>query len=450
MQVAAYPGIAGQENARPDIIRRFEARFAYLDSLIFSVGSPDPDTAGHGMALDNEVFPVPVSDSLTPLDSAYAERLRWQERAYKNKTGLQLSGQAYYRFDHAIGFDEDDAVSRYDGKIQAELRWYFLQSSVFKRKGYLEEIRLKGEIEQSSKKKESFGASVYRQREFFRFLHDSMISGVMLHRIENLDLLYEANRYLLANENISSDELLTIIDDKAEAERSLAALSGRFPFADDLSDVPAFAVRVDTAALIAHIGQSQNDMRLFDLRIRLLQQQERNTSYWSRFNLAPFVRYSYYIRPDLPNTSNIDAGISFTIPVSGESCVQKKVLRAEQDVLWAERDRLGMQISDRIRYMSEEIERLNRAIEGECLRIGELKKYIAGRTLAYGNRIGEYNIVARLKEYNAYLRCMEKLIEFQYRRNCRLMDLQELLVDGSILRYCVAGPFKGTANKQER
>ncbi|MCM1531383.1 MAG: hypothetical protein NC048_03060 [Bacteroides sp.] len=448
------PLFASQNAVSTDsgILQGFETRFILLDSLIFNVQTASIDTVSdQETPQDSTTLAAFSSDSLTPLDSAYMERLRLQQKAFKHKTGLQLSGQGYYRFDHSLGFDEDDAVSSYDGKIQAELRWYFLQSSLFKRKGNMEELRLKTEIERTARKNEDFGLSVYQQREYFRFLHDSLLSGILQHRLENLNLLHEANRYLLERENISSDELLKVIDEKAEAERALAALSGEFPFAVQLSETGAFAIHVDTAALIEHINLSQNDMKLFDLRIRLLERQALNTSYWSHFNLAPFVRYSYYIRPDnQANTSNVDAGISFTIPITGEYCYRRKAIRAEQDVLRAERERLYAQMSDRIHYISGEIERLNRAMEGEHFRLIELKGYIALRTQAYRGRIGEYNLKARLKEYNTYLLCLEKMIELGYRRNNRLTDLQELLAEGSILQYCSTTSFDGDTLKQER
>lgn len=432
------------ENKTARLLQRFEERFHLLDSLIFLLQTT-PDTIIWIDSIQPDSY-IPDADSITPLDSAYMESVRLQEKAFKHKTGLQLSGQVYYRFDHSLGFDDDDALSRYDGKIQAELRWYFLQSSLFKRKGNLEEIQLKGEIERTAKKNESISISVYRQRDYARFLHDSLLAGILQHRIENLDLLHQANLYLLGNENISSDELLKIIDEKAAAERSLTSLSGEFPWAERLSETGAFAVHVDTASLIEHIQLAQNDMKLFDLRIRLLQRQEKNTSYWSHFNLAPFVRYSYYIRPAMANSSNVDAGISFTIPLSGEACQKKKVIHAEQDILLAERQQLYGRVIDRIRYASEEIERLNRTIEGEYLRAGELKNYISARTKAYQGRIGEYNLKARLKEYNMFLLCLENLVELGYRRDSRLLDLQELLADKPILHYCTISSFGDNAH----
>lgn len=426
-----------------EFVQRFDERFIYLDSLIFHPAADSVDSTAQVSPYSYDSFLRTQCDTcLTAQDSAYMELVRLQGKAYRSKTGLSLTGQAYYRFDNTIGFDEDDAAAAtYDGKLQAELRWYFLQSALFKRKGYMEEIRLKSQIAQSSKQKDEFGISIYRKREYFRYLHDSLLSGILQHRLENLRLLNDAKRLLLSRESIGSDELLQIIDQKAEAERIIAAMPAEFPASANLSDMYAFLVRVDTAALLSHIHESQNDMELLDLRIQLLRQQERNTSYWSHFNLAPFVRYSYYIRAHVPNTSNFDAGVSFTIPITGEYCYQRKALRVEQEILQNEKEQVGVQVIDRIRYMNGEIERLNRTIAGEVARINELRGYLAERAQAYRNRIGDYNLMARVKEYNMYLFCMEKLIDLQYQRNSRLMDLQEMLIDRSILQYCTAEPI---------
>ena len=66
----------------------------------------------------------------------------------------------------------------------------------------------------------------------------------------------------------------------------------------------------------------------------------------------------------------------------------------------------------------------------------ELKKYLTLRGNAYDNRVGEYNRLARMKEYNSYLSCCEKFIDFQYRKDCCIADLQKFLTDESVLRFC--------------
>ncbi len=439
------------QNGESDmLLHRFEERFRLLDSLIFARQASWEDSSVWSVEANDSLM-VAQDTVLTPYDSALMELTHRRIKEFKGKTGLQLTGQYYHRFDHTVGFDEeDDPRAGYDDKIQVELRWYFLQSALFRRKGHIEEIRIKEEIERTANKKESFGISIYRQKENFRFLHDSLLSGILQHRVKNLELLSDANQYLLFSENMSSDELLKVLDEKAAAERLLSSLPEGFPVAGDFSCVETVSVHIDTTALINHIEESQEEMRMLSLRIKLLEQQESNTSYWDNCRLAPFVRYSYYTRYHDQNTSNFDAGLTFTIPLSGEACRRKKTLRAEQDVLSVERETIARRAMDQIRLRYMEIEQMNRSMEGEYRRLQELKDYLKLRQQAYANRIGEYSRLSRIKEYNIYLQSIEKLLEFQYRRNCLITDLQGLLADDTILRYCRTQPLSQAANRPSR
>lgn len=378
---------------------------------------------------------APGSVAVQVYDSALINRIDAEIREFKSETGLELAGQAYYRLDGPLGFDDDDAESRYNGKLQLELRWHLLQSSLFGAKRRIETIRLQGAIDHAANKRDHLGQLIYRQKEFFRQEHDSLLSGILQHRVQNLVLLSDANAYLLMNENVSSDELLKILNERAEAEHLLTTLAGEYPELADLSRPQAQLVEIDTANLIRYIRETQTDLRLLSLRMQLLEQQENSTAYWQQINLTPFVRYSYYTRPQLSNSSNIDAGISFSFPISSEAGSRKKTLRARRDLLSAEQEQISSQITDRVRFITDEIGRLNRALEGEYRRTGELKKYLAERLHAYKNRIGEYSLLARTKEYNIYLHSMEKMIGFQYQLDCYVADLQALLADVSILWY---------------
>lgn len=423
----------------------FEDRFVELDSLIF----PERDSVSELQEPRTEAFLNTLIPGKMPVigveyDSVLMYSINQKIRELKSKTGLQLAGQAYYRMDRAFGLDEDDSEAYYNGKIQTELRWQFLQSSLIKRKQRIREIRLKGEIDHVANQKDHIGSLIYRSKEYFRTMHDSLLAGVLQHRVHNLVMLSEAHNYLLQNENVSSDELLKILSERAEAERLLAMLAGSWPEARDLSRPEAWSVEIDTTELIRYIRTTQTDLRLLRLRSKLLEQQERNTGYWQQANLSPFVRYSYYMRPHLSNSSNVDVGLSFSLPLSTEAGQRKKTIRAERELLEAEGAQISQQIIDRIRYISGEVNRLNRSLEGEYHRICELKKYLAGRTEAYRNRIGEYSLLARAKEYNIYLLCIEKLIGFQYQRDCHIMDLQGLLADISILWYCREKPLNNT------
>lgn len=414
------------------ILTLFDSRFVELDSLIFNPQRGLWDTEGTSPKPDE----VAQSIDRELLDSIVNKRVQAEVSLLKAETGLQLTGQTYYRLDEGYGLDEDDALSRYKGKIQAEARWYFLQSSLYKRKGRINELQLKGQIDRLAYEKENLGILIGKQKMAFRLKYDSLLCSVLLHRIQNLSLLSNAQSYLLLNEHISSDELLTILNEKAEAERLLATIDGIYAPSSDLSTPKGVVIQIDTLSLIDYIRQTHTDLSTVQLRMDLLKQQQKNTNYWSSFNIAPFVRYSYYTRPHISNSSNVDAGIVFSLPISSETKRKKGVLRAEQDLLSIEKDRLSERILDDVHLTLLEVERLNRASIGEYNRLVELKSYLTMRSDAYNNRIGEYSRLARIKEYNSYLLCWEKLVMFQYQRDCLVANLQAYLTDIPILKFC--------------
>lgn len=441
-----WEGVFAQVCESDRLLLRFEERFAKLDSLIFPVEELTEKFSVAGSRLDT-IAPGRVAGQA--YDSVLMNYIDAEIREFKSKTGLELAGQAYYRLDGPLGVDDDDAESRYNGKFQFELRWHILQSSLFGSKGRVEAIRLQGAIDHVSNQREHLGQLIYRQKEFFRQEHDSLLSGVLQHRVRNLVLLSDANVYLLQRENVSSDELLKILNERAEAERLLAMLAGNFPESPVLSRPRVQIVEIDTANLIRYIRETQTDLRLLRLRMQLLEQQENNVGYWQQVKLTPFVRYSYYTRPQLSNSSNVDAGISFTFPISSEAGGRKKTLRAKRDLLAVEQEQITFQITDRIRFIAGEIGRLNRALEGEYRRVGKLKNYLLQRIQAYENRIGEYSLLARTKEYNIYLLCIEKMIGFQYQRDCYVADLQGLLADVPILWYSDIGLLTDDLNRNK-
>lgn len=446
LSVAAFVLLSGspvlsQTRASIRLLERLEEQFAGLDSLIFAedyreVASPDTLIPAFGVMKENII------------DSALLRRIDAEIREWKSKTGLSLGGSALWRTDRTIGLDDDATSTAYNGRLQAELRWNIFQSSLFNREGHIEEIRLKGKIDHASNRKDHLVELVYEQKEYFRLRHDSLLAGVLLHRVSNLRLLSDAYDYLLRNGNLSSDDLLRILNEKAEAERLLSTLSGDFPPTKDLSRPEVLFIEIDTAGLIRYVRETQTDLRLLRLRLQLLEQQERNTSYWEHTNLSPFVRYSYYTRPGVPNVSNFDVGVSITVPLTTEWGNRKKTIRAERDFLTAEQYQVSQRMTARIRFLSEEINRVNRSLIGEYTRIGELKKYLSDRLLAYRHGQGEYNRLARVKEYNIYLQCLEKLIQFQYKRDCYITDLQGLFADISVLWFCRTRPLSDSLTNE--
>lgn len=101
------------------------------------------------------------------------------------------------------------------------------------------------------------------------------------------------------------------------------------------------------------------------------------------------------------------------------------------------KEQLLERIIEEVRFNIEEIERLNRSSEGELQRMKELKNYLNLRSQAYQNKIGEYSLLSRMKEYNIYLSCWEKLLSYQYKRDCLISDLQAFLTEVPITNFCV-------------
>lgn len=422
---------------------QFESRFVLLDSIIHRP---------HRVAAAGDFNPEAFGRSVERLDAAFADSVidnsvSAQLAAARSVTGITVNGQIYGRLDEGFGLDEDDALSRYKAKVQADVRWNIFGSALMNRKGKANELRLKGEIEKLNYRRENIGRLVAAQKEQFRLRYDSLLSGVLAHRIENLTIIYDALTYLLNDGGIASDDLLQVLNDKAEAERLMATIANPAPATADLSIPGSVIVSVDSVRLLQFIDQYNVETSSLILRQQLLEQQAANTTYWTTLNVSPYLRYSYYVRPVIDNSSNIDAGFSFIIPISGETGKKRRALLAEKEVLALENDRLTAVIADNIRLTLLDIDRMNRSITGEVKRLEELRDYLILRRMAYDGRIGEYNYLARMKEYNAYILCCERLLSFSYQRDCMLASLQNYLPDVSILSFCSESNAGSSINK---
>ena len=413
----------------------FEQRFVALDSLIFASSDADSATADHP-AVHFQHWWI-AQDSTSAADSLITNQVNAEVRAMKHETGLALTGQTYYRLDEGLALDEDDAVSRYKAKVQVELRWNFLNSSLIHRKGRQQAIELQGDIERIEMDKANLARLLAENQEFYQQKYDSLLSGILQHRLVNLTLMNDAQMYLLEHGNISSDEMLDIINDKAEAERALMAMSKTYPMTNDLSHPSGLVVEIDSAGLLSYIREHHADLHLLQLQSELLAQQMENHSYWTKLNISPFIRYSYYFRTDLANSTNVDFGVNFNIPITGEAGKKRAAMDAKRMIIDKEKEETTKKIEENIRAILLDVERLNRVSTAELNRMQDLKRYLQIRSHAYLNRKGGYNIILRTKEYNTYLVCWEKFLSYQYQRDCLLMTLQTYLTDTSIFDFCV-------------
>ena len=421
--------VMAQNKMDEKLFIQFENHFLFLDSLIFKCQS------FYNSPLLNRLT-TPDQQLHEAVDSLVYAKVEKQMDAMKAETGLLISGQSYYRLDEGFGIDDDDALSRYTAKVQVELRWNFLSSSLINRKSRLKELDIQGELERISLEQERVKELIDKQKECFREEYDSLLAGVLQLRVNNLRLLNDAQLYLVSDRSIGTDELLKIMDEQAIAERQLEAIPKDFPAAAQLMQPNGFIVKIDTDHLKKHIAE--NDLMLYasDLQIELLREKEKGTHYWRTLNLSPFIRYSYYARPEMRNSSNIDAGVAFQIPLSVQEPRKRKVLKAEQLQKEMEKEVLLSSIMNKVNMLFLEIERANRGLVGESERIKKLRTYLELRKANYRDHIGEYNFLSRIKEYNHYLTCWENYYSYQYKRDCYIAELQSYLSGRSISEFC--------------
>ena len=74
---------------------------------------------------------------------------------------------------------------------------------------------IKGELERIGLERERIGKLIEKQKDYFQEEYDSLLAGVLKLRIDNLQLLNDAQQYLVKDRSISTDELLKIMDEKA-------------------------------------------------------------------------------------------------------------------------------------------------------------------------------------------------------------------------------------------
>jgi hypothetical protein len=418
------------------ILQKLDKNFKTLDALI--LGRNVKSSKSNYNAGNSTFVYYNKGNNATGVDSVLSNRTIAQIGELKGETGLLVTGQTYYRPDSDLGIEDDEGVvSRYKAKAQVELEWDFLHSALYRQRERIQELVIKEEIDRKQMQKAGKGLYVSRLQQSFRDLYDSLLAGVLTHHCYNLQLLSDAQQYLLRHEDVSSDALLQILNDKADKDRMLAAISpDKYHKSDDLSDPSGVAVMIDTLSLFHTIETTQYDLATIDLRMQLIDNETATTSYWNAAHISPFVRGSYYVRAHEKNSTNVDVGVTFRFPLSAEAARHKKTLKAQKSMLEAERAQMKQQLLETARLTVIDVERLNRLSMGELERLRKLKKYIAMRVNAYNHRVGGYNLLARAKEYNNYLGCWEKLLEYQYRRDCLIASLQNYLSGNSILQYC--------------
>lgn len=410
-----------------ELLSRFDSKFDLLDSLVF----PSSENK-----VSDVIYPSLLDFKEAERVEAIDKEIEAQISLMKNKTGLEFKGQAYVRPGSKISYDPDDPLVAYNAKLQAEFQWDIFGSSVYKRASKAKELKIQGELDQLNFTRSDLKEQILSLKDYVRFQYYSRLLPVISLHAENIDLLMETQLYLLEHGKISGEDLLKLINEKSEIDRQLIAIKADGGIIAEKPILSAtYISRTDTAGILKSIKDNNIELKKLGLRNDLVNAQLKNTDYAQTMNISPFVRYSYYNRSHTNNTYNLDVGLSFNLPVSGEVAKKRKVLEVQKEVIDYEQNILESQTTNGIYLTFHDLEIYNEYILGEFQRLKNLREFLNMRSNSYGNVDGEYSRINRLQEYNAYLQAWERLLEYTYRRDCILLELQSYLLYEPVSKY---------------
>ncbi len=415
-----------QKQEKDKLLRDFEKQFIVMNYLIFKDNNNSKNSTRNQYFIHKDSLAL-KSDSL--LNKTLDQKEKAEISAINSTSGLQLLTNASYRFDNGITInqDEEDFVSQYKIKFQAELSWNLFQSALFRNKIKKQIVHLNREVDYINSKNISLQNFILNRRKEVGAMYDSLLVGVLHHHIANLDLLEKAELVLLANEQSSSDKLLKVIEEKTEAERLLSLIYKDYKPAESLTIIPYNKIEIDSVSLLNAIKNENNELKLFQLRKEILNNEIKKTDYWEDVSVSPYVRYSGYHKDNARLSSVIDAGVSIKLPLSAESYKKRNIIKAERQLLEINLGQTENLTQETAVKILRDIEKLDNALYSEYERLKALHNLLAIRKKAYDNRKGEYDRPARIREYNIYLLSLEKIYTFKRQQELLLLDMQVLL-----------------------
>jgi hypothetical protein len=104
-----------------EVLKHFNERFDELEHLF---GNAKVIKSPYAAARD-------MSDYNTILDSLYKSRNTEDVKSLLQNTGLEVTGQVYGRLDNSFHISDEDDVSSYKAKAQAEIGWDFINSKFY-------------------------------------------------------------------------------------------------------------------------------------------------------------------------------------------------------------------------------------------------------------------------------------------------------------------------------
>ena len=419
---AFSPKMLVYENLKNEnVLKHFKNRFAQLDTLL-----------NHPIWVKSPVINLGLNSQHTAdirnTDSLYWAKTAHEQLAIARHHGLEVTGQVYARPDAYFDADNDneDQVSKYKVKTQAELGWNIINSKFYQGKEKKAKVALANELSRLQSKKRMTADIYEKAAEELTEQYNFYIGTIIAHRLDNLDIMNEAYQYMLEKDRISNDKMLKVMNEKLAAEYDISILcSDR-----DISNKPIYRIRptrilVDTTALWHHIDEESIDARIVMVKEQIADNDSKLANYLSTTRITPFARWSSYWQSNNKISNNGDIGVRFTIPIYNENPRKRKALETEKEIIRSSRSTDVKEIKQSVGILLKRIENLNQAIATEAFHIEQTGKYIDMRRFAYKNQKQGYNYLMRMDEYTGFLESMERMYKLMLNRGLAIINIEK-------------------------
>ena len=422
LKKAFSPKMLVYENLKNEnVLKHFKNRFAQLDTLL-----------NHPIWVKSPIINLGLNSQHTAdirnTDSLYWSKTAHEQLAIARHHGLEVTGQVYARPDAYFDADNDneDQVSQYKAKTQAELGWNIINSKFYQGKEKKAKVALANELSRLQSKKRMTADIYEKAAEELTEQYNFYIGTIIAHRLDNLDIMNEAYQYMLEKDKISNDKMLKVMNEKLAAEYDISILcSDR-----DISNKPIYRIRptrilVDTTALWHHIDEESIDARIVMVKEQIADNDSKLANYLSTTRITPFARWSSYWQSNNKISNNGDIGVRFTIPIYNENPRKRKALETEKEIIRSSRSTDVKEIKQSVGILLKRIENLNQAIATEAFHIEQTGKYIDMRRFAYKNQKQGYNYLMRMDEYTGFLESMERMYKLMLNRGLAIINIEK-------------------------
>ena len=419
---AFSPKMLVYENLKNEnVLKHFKNRFAQLDTLL-----------NHPIWVKSPVINLGLNSQHTAdirnTDSLYWAKTAHEQLAIARHNGLEVTGQVYARPDAYFDADNDneDQVSQYKAKTQAELGWNIINSKFYQGKEKKAKVALANELSRLQSKKRLTADIYEKAAEELTEQYNFYIGTIIAHRLDNLDIMNEAYQFMLEKDRISNDKMLKVMNEKLAAEYDISILcSDR-----DISNKPIYRMKptrilVDTTALWHHIDEESIDARIVMVKEQIADNDSKLANYLSKTRITPFARWSSYWQSNNKISNNGDIGVRFTIPIYNENPRKRKALETEKEIIRSSRSTDVKEIKQSVGILLKRIENLNQAIATEAFHIEQTGKYIDMRRFAYKNQKQGYNYLMRMDEYTGFLESMERMYKLMLNRGLAIINIEK-------------------------